>query len=161
MDESGEGRVRRLVATAAACAALLSCARLSPEWADAAANSVANLTQSACNGSVAELDQGRDERFLVTSGAGRLIVDYHDAHFRCEQSVQARASVSGTSIDIIVQPADMTPASVAKCDCLYDIHFEVPNLPADTYEVSLRRRWDERHGTAEPLLIGTTRVIVP
>ncbi len=122
---------------------------------------VAAFRQSDCIGSVTELEQrSRRERIEVEGGQGLVRVAYRDAHFRCEQRVAAHASVHGNAIDVVVQPADMNPRTVAKCDCLYDITFEVPRLVPTTYEVTVARRWDERHGAGEAVRIGSASVVV-
>jgi hypothetical protein len=92
------------------------------------------------------------------AGEGRLRVEYLDAHFRCDQRVTAFAKVTGSNVDVLVQPVDMSPSAVAKCDCLYNIAFEVPRLAAGTYEVTIHRRWDQRHSPSEPVRIGSARV---
>lgn len=149
----------RLASISIFSAVLLACSGLPSDWEEA--SSAANLSQSACTGSPADLEQGtRRERIEIRAVAGGLHVDYRDAHFRCEQRVTAHARRSGSTIEVLVQPADMNPMSVAKCDCLYDIGFEIPNLPAGTYAVTLQRRWDNKHSPNDPVVIGSERVTV-
>ena len=136
-----------------------ACSQLPSEWASA--NVVENFTQSAC-APLPELEARGGERLAVQpAGTGRLRVEYRNAHFRCEQKVTAYAKVNGSAVDVLVQPADMNPSSVAKCNCLYDIAFEVPGLAAGTYDVLLQRRWDDRNSPNDPVRIGATRVTVP
>jgi hypothetical protein len=137
-------------------AALLACAGVSPET-----SGVAAFSQSQCLAGIEQLDQGRRERVEWSAAAGRLIVRHRDAHFRCEQRVTVLLRRTGTAIDLLVQPADMDPPSVAKCDCLYDISFEVPGLEAGTYDVTLSRRLDNRHSPNVPIRIGSERITVP
>ena len=122
---------------------------------------VAAFRQSACTGSIVELENGRRrERAEIEGAKGEVRVAYHDAHFRCDQEVAAYAKVRGNAVDILVQPADMNPRTVAKCDCLYDITFSVIDLPPATYDVTVQRRWDEKHGVGDPVRVGSARVTV-
>lgn len=50
--------------------------------------------------------------------------------FRYAQPVTGYVRVSGNAVDVLVQPADMNPSSVSKCDCLYDISLHIPRLAA-------------------------------
>jgi hypothetical protein len=149
----------RNAATAIAAAALLACSGL-PAEEEGASASAAAVSQSGCIGSLAELEQGRREHVEIRPAAGRIRFDYRNAHFRCEQRVGAWVRRNGSAVDVVVRPVDMSPAAVAKCDCLYDVSFEVP-LPAGTYDVVVHRRWDNRHSPNDPVRIGSERITVP
>jgi hypothetical protein len=136
----------------------LACTRVPPEWRDA--SQAANVHQSDCVGTLADLDQGRRERIEVRGETGALHVDYLDAHFRCEQRVTAYVKVAGVKVDVLVQPIEMHPASVAKCDCLYNIAIDVPRLAAGVYEVTLQRRSDDRQTPNDPATIGRASATV-
>lgn len=135
-----------------------ACTRVPPEWRDA--RRVAAVEQSACVGSLADLDQGRRERIEARGGAGSLHVDFLDAHFRCEQRVTALVRVHDANVELLVQPEEMHPLTVAKCDCLYDIRIDVSPLAPGTYDVTLQRRWDDRHSPNDPETIGRVRAVV-
>ena len=133
----------------------IACTRLPAEWRGAAAPEA--FRQSACNDHPID---SAPERLAVLGGAGRVSVDYFDAHFRCEQRVAAYVKVSRARVDVLVEPVEMNPISVAKCDCLYDIHLEVPHVPPGTYDVTLSRRWDNRQSPNEPKQVGSARATV-
>lgn len=139
-------------------AALAACIRLPVDWRDAARTEA--FEQSACTGDVAELSQRSGPRMTARAEKGRLLVDYLDAQFRCDQALAGYVKVRGEKVDVLVQPADMHPFTVAKCDCLYNVHLEVPGLAAGTYEVTLYRRWDDRHSPNDPVRVGSGRVTV-
>jgi len=132
--------------------ALLACTRLT--GAGSSAPGVENFKQSECIGDPAN----PNERMNVRAEAGRLHIAYHDAHFRCDQAVTAHVSVDGAGVSVLVQPVDMHPFTVSKCDCLYDIEFEIARLAAGTYDVTLDRRWDARHSPDAPVRVGSERV---
>ena len=140
-------------------ALLAACAQLPAGWNDAAV--AENVTQSECKARVSEAAPGGNEELAVRqAGPGRLRIDYRNAHFRCAQTVTGYVRVSGSTVEVLVQPADMNPSSVAKCDCLYDVSLEVPRLGAGTYDVTLLRRWDNRHNVKEPVRIGSERLTI-
>jgi hypothetical protein len=85
---------------------------------------------------------------------------YLDAHFRCEQSVEGFLRESGSAVDLLVQPIDMNPTSVAMCDCLYEIVMIVKPLAAGQHDVTLYRRWDAINEPNDPVLIGTAQAQV-
>lgn len=140
-------------------ALLGACTQLPAEWRSA--DEAEGFTQSACTANVSQLEpRGGEQLAVQPADGGRLRVEYHNAHFRCEQRVTGYVRVSGSSVDVLVQPADMNPSSVAKCDCLYDVRLEVPRLGPGTYDVTLHRRWDNWPKAKEPVRIGSRRVTV-
>ncbi len=66
-------------------------------------------------------DDSPHKSIHVDGGLGSVNVAYDDAHFRCDQTVEGFLRTSTGQADFLVQPTDMNPASVADCDCLYDI----------------------------------------
>jgi len=64
-----------------------------------------------------------------------------DARFRCNQTVCAYLDGSSTEAKILLQPCEMKPGTVARCDCGYS--FDVPvALPAVISSVSVELRSD-------------------
>ncbi len=84
----------------------------------------------------------------------RVIGD--DLPFRCEQDVEGFYRVSGEAVDVLVQPVEMDPDEVARCDCLYRIEAGIPEAPPAT--VTLYRRWDNLNVPNRPVLVGSIRV---
>lgn len=124
----------------------------------AGAQRIGDFRQTACGGSALE---PHDERIEVTAGRGALLVDYSDAHFRCEQQVEGFVRGSAGSLDLLVQPVDMHPASVARCDCLYEITLALEGLPPGDHAVTLYRRWDALNQPNDPVEIQTVLTSVP
>jgi len=75
----------------------------------------------------------------ILGNVDRLEVSYRAA-FPCTQEVEAFQRVSGTDVDILVQPIDLHPEAVAGSDCTLEIDITVLGLDEDTYHVSLYRR---------------------
>lgn len=121
------------------------------------AERVAGLTQSSCSTSSL---RDHDERATFAPGARRLDLTYSDAHFRCEQSVEGFYRDAGGKLDVLVQPVDMHPSSVARCDCLYEIDVVVDKLGSGSRTVTLFRRWDAKNEPNEPVAIGSASVAI-
>jgi hypothetical protein len=119
-----------------------------------------SFSQARCSGS-AEDPSAPPEAVDVTAAAGSINVAYHNAHFRCEQLVQGFVRVESGGVDVLVQPTDMNPSSVAACDCLYEIKlFE--SVAAGPTTVTVYRRWDHAGGNPnDPVTVGTANVTVP
>ena len=118
---------------------------------------IADVHQTACGGSPYD---GTQEAMTASADGRAVHVVYEPAHFRCAQTVQGFAKIAATSIDVLVQPVDMNPATIAKCDCLYGVDMSVP-AQSGTYSVTVYRRWDHKSGADEPLKIGIEAVTVP
>jgi hypothetical protein len=123
------------------------------------AQAVTEFTQAACSGS-ADAPGGPSESIDASASAGSVRVAYHAAHFRCEQSVQGFVRTGPKSLDFLVQPVDMNPASVAGCDCLYEISLAAKASSGAT-TITLYRRWDNHSGSSNPVEVGTAMVTVP
>lgn len=135
--------------------ALPACVRLPMDWRGATRAEA--FEQSGCTRTVELSQPGRMKAY---SEDGRLRIDFLDARFRCDQKLTGYFKVGGGKVDVLVQPVEMQPLTVAKCDCLYDIHLEVPRVAAGTYEIRLFRRWDNRHSPNDPVQVGSDRVTV-
>lgn len=122
---------------------------------------IADLIQSECEGDPYE-DQ--DERVEAARGTDTLNVSYLEAHFRCEQDVQAFGQIAGSTLEVLVQPVDMNPNQVTACDCLYEIEMTPPLSGWSggdidgVDEVTLSRRWDNINDPNDPVLIGSVTV---
>lgn len=114
------------------------------------------LQQTACNGSPYD---GTPEAMTASANGRSIHVTYDPAHFRCAQSVQAFLKLGAGAADVLVQPVDMNPAAVARCDCLYGVEMDFP-VAGGVYSVTLYRRWDHRSGADTPLQIGSASVTI-
>ena len=77
---------------------------------------------------------------------GNLILTYPNAHFRCDQSVQGFIKQRDDRYAVLVQPIEMNPVMVAKCDCGYTLTATLPNVTAN--EIRLFHRGDNHDGEA-------------
>lgn len=121
------------------------------------ATRVAGLVQSECGGSPYET---HDERVAFEAGEGSIGITYSEAHFRCSQDVEAFLRDAGEELSVLVQPRDMDPESVARCDCLYEITMQLEPVTAGEHAVTLYRRWDNLNEPNEPAEIGGQTVLV-
>lgn len=146
------------VASAILAMSLLACSKADLPAGWESAQSVKSFTQAACGGSPGPGSPA--ESIDVDAGQGSVNVDYHAAHFRCDQTVEGFMRTGLKSVDFLVQPTNMNPSSVAECDCLYEITLAA-NVPAGPTTVTVYRRWDEQSGNTNPVEIGTAPVTVP
>jgi hypothetical protein len=130
-------------------------ADLPPGWESA--DRVASFDQSACGESPIG---GPSESLEIATSPGAVEVSYRHAHFRCSQAVEAFARSSAGVMDILVQPVDMNPVGIARCDCLYEITMSIA-APAGQYELTLDRRWDHKSGADEPRRVASRTVVLP
>jgi hypothetical protein len=121
------------------------------------AQPIADLQQTECEGSPYD---GTAEAMTASTDGRAIHIAYEPAHFRCAQSVQGFAKTAAGSVEVLVQPIDMNPASVAHCDCLYGVHMNLP-VSKGTYAVEVYRRWDHKSGADDPLKIGSQTVMIP
>lgn len=141
------------------CALLVACtsptdgpADLPAEWQDA--ERIHDLLQRGCGDSALD---GVRETLDADGEDGRIAIEYRHAHFRCEQDVEGFLRRAGGRADVLVQPVDMHPQSVAGCDCLYDISMTIPVEPG-SYELTLYRRWDNLNEPNDPIEVDSTTV---
>jgi len=124
-------------------------------WGNAAR--AKNFVQEVCPSSGADFS---NEHASFTGGTGSIGVDYQDAHFRCEQDVEGFFKAVGGTVDVLVQPIDMHPGSVAGCDCGYNITFTIEPVSSGAMQTTLYRRWDEQNSPNDPVEIATALVPV-
>ncbi len=129
---------------------IAGCGRdLPPGWEDATL--VEDFTQLECSGSPYE----EYETVLAAEAeaGGGLRVSWSNAHYRCAQDLEAFWKASATGVEILVQPKDMNPMTVAGCDCLYELSMGVP-APADRGTVTVFRRLDALNPPNDPVRVG-------
>tara|TARA_B100000683_G_C12304002_1_gene479428 strand:+ start:96 stop:557 length:462 start_codon:yes stop_codon:yes gene_type:complete len=112
-------------------------------WEDA--TPIDQLQQSECEGDPYELEENNEES-LLSGGIenGELQLQFSKADFRCDQEVEGFHMVEDGALSILIQPQDMNPSMVAKCNCLYNIDLSIPGLgEIDTIDVYKR---SDRYG---------------
>ena len=125
-------------------------------WEDAAR--IENLVQHDCQSSALAIDPPEGVRFAP--GASQLEVTYDHAHFRCEQRVEGFVRQSKGTLELLVQPIEMDPSSVARCDCRYEIAIQLP-VRSGSYAAKLYRRWDNVNDPNPAVEIGRAELTVP
>ena len=111
--------------------ALAAChwgADLPAGWEDA--ESVDDFSQNRCKDDA--YDTGAPEAMSATVGDPGIRVTGDPVHFRCDQEVEGFYKADTETVDVLVQPADMNPRSVAKCDCSYRVEAGIPEDPPAT-----------------------------
>jgi hypothetical protein len=116
-------------------------------WENATA--IEGLTQSECKGSLTSSDR-MTEALKVIPEAAAVRLEYSAAPFRCQQDVEAFARIESGKVDVLVQPVDMNPSSVAKCGCVYDINMTIKGLPKGAVDGELYRRSDNLNDPNTP-----------
>ena len=97
--------------------------------------------------------------FELANSGGTITGTLRDANFRCQQQVCAYLLDSGATTRALVQPCELHPSSVPKCDCHYDVTFTLL-ARADRTTVEIYRRDDFYGATTppEPILVATNPV---
>ena len=93
-------------------------------WADATL--IADVKQASCNEDMTQIIESipkASTQFLNDN----LVITYPNAHFRCDQNVQAFLKQINNTYAVLIQPTEMNPVLVAKCDCGYNIEVTIPN----------------------------------
>lgn len=84
----------------------------------------------------------------LTESGGVITGVLRDVQLRCEQQACAYVADSGATTRVLVQPCDLHPTSVPKCDCAYDVTFTLP-AQADRTAVAVYER-DDFYGASTP-----------
>ena len=119
-------------------------------WEDA--DRIPVLTQTECR----EAEGDPVEAISAVSGPDGLRVEYLQAHFRCAQAVEGFFRETDGGLDLLIQPVEMNPESVAKCLCRYDLGMSLSGNDAD--EVTVYRRWDNLNRDNDPVRVGSAPV---
>lgn len=125
---------------------LIACTTLPEGWEDA--EPIVDLTQSACDGDAYE-EYTTSVTGTYVEGGVDVVVD--PVGFRCDQAVEGFYKTDGETAHVLLQPEDMHPRSVAKCDCLY--RFDL-GLPVGVSRVVAWRRWDALNDPNDPEEVG-------
>ena len=109
------------------------------------------LQQSECEGDPYETEESSEEDSLHGRiENGELQLQYSKAAFRCDQVVEGFYMIEDGALSILIQPQEMNPSMVAKCDCLYDIDISILGLEGIN-EIDVYKRSDGYSG--EPSMI--------
>src|SRR5262249_34781658 len=120
------------------------------------AERIADFSQNACSGD--SFGETVHEKVVVAALNGSVRVEYDDAQFRCNQNVEGFARTSSGGLDVLVQPVDMDPTEVARCDCLYDVSMTIDGLATGATKVGVYRRWDNINTPNDPVRVGSSTV---
>jgi hypothetical protein len=117
---------------------------LPADWTGAQA---LTIEQSQCKGSA---DGTTATSTLdVTDTGGMLAVAITNLSFRCQQSLCAYVTDRGATTRVLLQPCDLHPTNVVRCDCWYDVTFTLP-ARADRTAVEVYKRFDFYGATTPP-----------
>lgn len=150
-----------LLALAACTDATYGVPDLPDGWTDA--KHIERFQQAQCSGAS---PGGPPETIEAAANDGSIDITYAHAEFRCQQDVEGFLRQTGEAIDILVQPINLNPPFVARCDCQYDIAITIPaakrdRYPAGTYRLAVYRRWDYINKPNDPVEVGSASVEVP
>lgn len=140
------------------------CADLPEGWEDA--QPVDALVQSACLGDVSvtttngEITVDRRIEVEMTS-RDPLTLEVSRASLRCDQAVEGFWQVDGDTVEVLYQPKEMHPKSVAKCTCPYDLSITVGSLSPTPSSAAVYARGDA-YGDDDPVpeLVGEVVTVI-
>jgi len=124
--------------------------------ADFACERALRVEQSQCSGNATGATSTAHVHWSTDGKALRIT----DARFRCSQSVCAYLDASSEEAKVLLQPCEMSPSTVTRCDCGYS--FDVPvTLPPNASRVLVELRSDAYGGeptsrTLDTLSVGPT-----
>jgi hypothetical protein len=117
----------------------------------------AAVTQGPCEGSAYD---AYTPTVAATGGVGEIVVEFDKVQFRCEQAVEAFVLPDAAGYRVLVQPVDMTPEHVVRCDCLYKVSVRF-GAPPGSYQITGFRRSDMAYGgDGRMVKIGSASVLV-
>ena len=145
------------IKTAVLSILLISCSYgddLPDGWENAV--KVDGVTQSECQDSA--YDENVIDTFSGVVNGNSIDLMYTNAHFRCSQDIEVFQIKEEDIYKFLIQPADMNPSAVAKCDCLYDISWKTEDITTDSYVFTLHTRGDHKSGRDTPKEIATVEL---
>jgi hypothetical protein len=119
-------------------------------WADARR---LQLRQSSCGGD--PYTSGPRPRLELSASGGALQGSFKDAQFRCgDQELCGFALDRGAVTQVLVQPCNLHPMNVPRCDCLYEVTFTLPARPVrEMVELYSRRDLYGAQAPVAPALV--------
>lgn len=109
-------------------------------------------TQQACQ-SVGP-GEGPAATFEAKAAAGGAAVSFGHVTFRCAQPVEAFVRRANGRVDVLLQPEDLSPSSVARCMCRYDVDLSVSASGRGTWSGFTRQ--DDVGGAQAPEQVGAS-----
>ena len=95
---------------------------------------IENFTQEECNEDMEAVMESAPKA-SVKAVNDSLIITYPNAHFRCDQAVQGFIKQTEKGYSILIQPKELNPAMVAKCDCGYKLVATLPKTKSNDVRV--------------------------
>jgi hypothetical protein len=115
--------------------------------------------QSACRGD--GTSAAARPRLLLDKTGGTLTGTYADASFRCGQQDLCGYVLDAREVTgVLVQPCDLHPMHVVRCECLYTVSFALAARPGRT-TVALYRRGDLHGAAGNPEAVFVGKASVP
>ena len=106
-------------------------------WTDAVL--IEDMKQTSCNEDITQILESVPKASTNFQN-NNIVINYPNAHFRCDQNVQAFVKQTTNGYAVLIQPTEMNPMWVAKCDCGYNL--ETTILNAKSKELRLFHRRD-------------------
>lgn len=135
----------------------VACGEPEPElpegWEEA--EPVVEFSQSPCGGD--PVAEPQDQSINVTTGGGTADVVWENARFRCDQAVEGFLRRTAGALDLLVQPTDLNPDEVARCDCYYTLNAGFNTADSDR-TFTFYTRADEVGGPSSPSRVGSVTV---
>ncbi len=112
-------------------------------WAEATL--IEHFTQAICNEDMEEVMENAPKASTKVVN-DTILLTYPNAHFRCDQAVQGYVKRTDNGYSVLIQPTEMNPFMVAKCDCGYTLEAKLPNIKPN--DVRVFHRGDNHGGEA-------------
>lgn len=120
------------------------------------ASLIVDFAQTVCLDEV-DSDEEIVEEIRVNAQSGAAVISWKNVVFRCEQPLEAYLR-RGNQLDVLVQPVDLFPEDIVRCDCRYDLDFAF-NIGEGERRFGFFVRRDQVGGSSSPSLVGT--VVIP
>ena len=119
-------------------------------WAKA--TMIETFTQASCN---EDMEQVMENAPKASSRVvdDTVILTYPNAHFRCDQAVQGFAIQTNSGYSVLIQPIEMNPLTVAKCDCGYTLEATLPNVKSNSVRLFHRGDNHGKEGTIREIQV--------
>ncbi|MBC8133157.1 MAG: hypothetical protein H7X95_09265 [Deltaproteobacteria bacterium] len=129
------------------------------DWALAQPRTMpAKTTQTECSPRSATSPIAATISAIQPPPPAELLMTLQDANFRCQQTVCGYVQDFGDLLRVLVQPCDLNPKIVPKCDCTYDVTVTFPARPLlPNVRFFVRRDFYGATDDNPPVLVGDTK----